>query len=41
LHKNAFGGRALPEAAGGSYSSPADLLAIARRRGDEEGEGKN
>ena len=38
LHQNAFGGRALPGPAGGSYSAPPGPLAVIR--GEERGEGR-
>jgi len=48
MHKNAFGGRALPGLVGGAYSAPPDSLAGLRgkgmgvrrgREGKEEGRG--
>ena len=39
LHKNAFGGRALPGPAGGAIALPRSL-AVIRGRGGRKGEGK-
>jgi len=38
MHKNVFGGRALPGPAGGAYSAPTDPLAGLKRERKREGE---
>jgi len=40
LHKNAFGGRALPGPAEGAIALPQTPLAVIRGRGKREEEGK-
>jgi len=40
MHKNAFGGRAPPGPAGGSYSAPPDPVAVINYKGEGKGMGR-